>query len=36
LIARDVLPELRDWFRGVMRDRLVSWGITGYYQLPRE
>ena len=24
LIARDVLPELRDWFRGVMRDRLVS------------
>ena len=36
LIHRDVLPDVRDWFRGVLRDRLVSWGITGYFQLPRE
>lgn len=36
LILRDVLPDVRDWFRGVLRDRLVSWGITGYFQLPRE
>lgn len=36
LIANDALPELRDWFRSVLRDRLVTWGISGYFQLPHE
>ena len=36
LIASEAAPDIRDWFRGVLRDRLVSWGITGYFRLPRE
>jgi hypothetical protein len=36
LIAHDALPDLRDWFRSVLRDRLVTWGISGYFQLPHE
>lgn len=36
LIAHDALPDLRDWFRSVLRDRLVTWGISGYFRLPHE
>ena len=34
LMAMEALPDLRDWFRGVLRDRLVSWGISEYFRLP--
>lgn len=36
LIMNDAVPEVRDWFRGVLRDRIVSWGISGYFQLPHD
>ncbi|HEX6534386.1 MAG TPA: hypothetical protein VF041_07305 [Gemmatimonadaceae bacterium] len=34
VLVRDVaLPEMRDWFRGVLTDRAVAWAIEAYYEL---
>ena len=34
LMDTEALPDLRDWFRGVLRDRMVSWGISEFFRLP--
>lgn len=36
LVALEAVPELGDWFRSVLRDRLVAWSISDYFGLPSE
>jgi len=34
LVAHEAMPEVGDWFRSVVADRAVAWGIQGYFGLP--
>jgi hypothetical protein len=31
LVRNEALPTMNEWFRGVLTDRAVSWGIRAYF-----
>lgn len=36
IVNHDGVPALRDWYRGVVTDRVIVWAIKDYYGLPED